>query len=136
MVKMGGRSGDSVFMGHEVFSVDGGWRIGLWDFMQMFFPEKTNKKQFDCAVKFMKTLLEVKVVESTKLRELVGQDYVNLTMIVLPKLERFGLVKMSGERGRGKSYTISLDKAFSDRIRHVSMEWFRICAKYGDIYAT
>ena len=109
-------------------------RIGLWEFMQMFFPEDTNKKQFDCATKFMKTLLEAKTIESTKLRDIVGSDYVNLTIIVLPKLEKFGLVKVTGERGRGKTYKIELDKTFSDRIRYMGLEWFRIYARYGDIY--
>ena len=131
------RSNDSIFMRQDAFRrADEKQRIGLWEFMQMFFPEDTNKKQFDCATKFMKALLESKTIESTKLREIVGSDYVNLTIIVLPKLEKFGLIKVTGERGRGKTYKIELDKTFSDRIRYMGLEWFRIYAKYGDIYGS
>lgn len=109
-------------------------QIRLREFMQLFFPEDTNRKQFECAFKFMKTLLEAKSVESGKLREIVESDYVNLTTIVLPKLEKFGLIRVTGERGKGKTYKIELDKAFSDRIRYIGLEWFRIYAKYGDVY--
>ncbi len=129
------RSNDSIFMRQDAFRrADDKQRIGLWEFMQMFFPEDTNKKQFDCATKFMKALLEAKTIESTKLRDIVGSDYVNLTIIVLPKLERFGLIKVTGDRGRGKTYKIELDKTFSDRIRYMGLEWFRLYAKYGEIY--
>jgi len=129
------RSNDSVFMKQDALRrADDKQRIGLWEFMQMFFPEETNKKQFDCAFKFMKTLLEAKTIESTRLKEIVGPDYVNLTIIVLPKLEKFGLIRVTGERGRGKTYKLELDKTFSDRIRYVGLEWFRIYARYGDTY--
>ena len=107
-------------------------RIGLWEFLQLFFPEETNKKQFDCASKFNKILLEAKTVESTKLKEIVESDYVNLTTIVLPKLEKFGLIKIEGERGKGKAYAVRLNKTFSDRIRYIGMGGFRLYAKYGD----
>lgn len=127
------RSKDSVFIKDELLRrADEQTRVGLWEFMQLFFPEDTNKKQFDCAFKFMKKLLEFKTIESTELKEIVNSDYVNLTTIVLPKLEKFGLIKINGNRGRGKTYTISLNKTFSDRIRHIGMEWFRIYARYGD----
>jgi len=127
------RSNDSVFIKDELLRrADEQTRVGLWEFMQLFFPEDTNKKQFDCAFKFMKKLLESKTIESTELKEIVESDYVNLTTIVLPKLEKFGLIRIEGDRGRGKAYTISLNKSFSDRIRYIGMEWFRLYSKYGD----
>lgn len=129
------RSNDSIYLGQESFRwVDDGLKFGVWEFMQMFFPENTNKKQFECAHKFMKTLFEAKTIESANFKEIVGSDYVNLTSIVIPKLERFGLIKISGERGKGKRYSIKLDTKFTDRIRKIGMEWFRVCAKYGDVY--
>ena len=132
---MNRRSNDSVFMKDEVLRrADEKQQIRLREFMQLFFPEDTNRKQFECAFTFMKTLLEAKSVESTGLRDIVESDYVNLTTIVLPKLEKFGLIRVTGERGKGKTYKIELDKAFSDRIRYMGLEWFRIYARYGDVY--
>ena len=107
-------------------------RIGLREFILLFFPEISNKKQSDCAHTFMRKLLEEKSIESTKLKDIVGPDYVSLVMFVLPKFERFGLIKITGDRGKGKTYKIELDKKFSDRIRYMGLEWFRIYAKYGD----
>jgi hypothetical protein len=106
-------------------------KLDLWDFMQLFFPEDSNKKQFDCAHKFMKHLQENKTVESSSLKAVVGSDYVTLVMLVLPKLEKFGLIRIIGERGRGKTYRIQLDKRFSERLRYVGLEWFRVYARYG-----
>lgn len=127
------KSDNSIFLGDEALKrADVRQHINLWDFMHMFFPETSNKKQADCACRFMKTLLEDKSVESIRLKEIVGEDYVNLVMFVIPKLEKFGLIKIIGDRGRGKAYKIELDKTFSERIRHIGLEWFRIYAKYGD----
>ena len=129
------RSQNNLLVNNEILKrADDRSSIGLWEFMQLFFPEDTNKKQFDCAFKFMKELLERKQVESTAFKEIVGADYVNLTTLVLPKLEKFGLIKITGERGKGKTYNIELNKAFSDRIRYMGLEWFRIYAKYGDVH--
>ena len=129
------RSNDSVFIKDEVLrKADERQHLGVWEFMQLFFPDETNKVQFECAHKFMKQLLEAKSMESNNLKEFMGADYHTLISVVLPKLEKFGLVKVEGERGKGKKYVIRLEKAFSDRIRHVGMEWFRIYAKYGDSY--
>jgi len=127
------RSNDSVFIKDETLrKADERQHLGVWEFMQLLFPDETNKVQFDCAFKFMKKLLETKTIESGVLKEYMESDYHTLISVVLPKLEKFGLVKVVGERGKGKRYTIQLEKAFSDRIRHVGMEWFRIYAKYGD----
>jgi len=131
---MNRRSNDSVFLKDEVLlKADERRKLDLWEFMQLFFPEDSNKKQFDCTLKFMKHLLEAKSIESTNLKEIVGPDYVTLVMIVLPKLEKFGLIQVIGERGKGKAYVIQLEKKFSDRIRYIGLEWFRIYAKYGDL---
>lgn len=129
------RSGDSVFIKDETLrKADEKQHLGVWDFVQLLFPEDTNKKQFDCTYKFMKQLLELRTVERGKAKEIVGEDYHTLISIVLPKLEKFGLVKVEGERGKGKKYSVYLEKKFSERIRHLGMEWFRIYAKYGDTY--
>ena len=129
------RSNDSVFIRDDAIRrADDGQHFGVWEFMQLFFPDETNKVQFDCAFKFMKKLLEAKTMESGILKECMASDYHTLISVVLPKLEKFGLVKVVGERGKGKKYTIELEKAFSDRIRHLGMEWFRIYARYGDTY--
>lgn len=129
---MNRRSTDSMFLKDEaILKADERRKISLWDFMQLFFPEDSNKKQFDCAHKFMKHLQETKTVESSSLKAVVGEDYVTLVMLVLPKLEKFGLIKIIGERGRGKTYRIQLDKRFSERLRHIGLEWFRIYARYG-----
>jgi len=76
---MNRRSNDSVFLKDEVLlKADERRKLDLWEFMQLFFPEDSNKKQFDCTLKFMKHLLEAKSIESTNLKEIVGPDYVTL----------------------------------------------------------
>ncbi|VVB54967.1 Uncharacterised protein [uncultured archaeon] len=132
---MNRRANDSVFIKDDLLRrVDGRQHMGVWEFMQLFFPEETNKKQFDCAFKFMKQMLELKSIESNNIKQVVGSDYHTLISVVLPKLEKFGLVRVEGERGKGKKYTVHLEKAFSDRIRFIGLEWFRIYARYGDTY--
>jgi len=127
------RSNDSLYVKDELLRrVDEQRKLGVWEFMQLFFPEDSNSKQFQCAHRFMKQLLEVKTINSSNLKEIIGSDYTTLLSIVLPKLEKFGLVRINGERGRGKTYSIQLGKTFSDRIRYIGLEWFRIYAKYGD----
>jgi len=115
--------------------MDESLRMEVWDFLQVFFPDDTNKKQFEAANNFMRQLLEVKSIQSGDFKKILGSpEYHTLISIVLPKLKRFGLVKVTGQRGKGKTYKVELDKKFSDRTRHLSMEWFRIYTKYGDAY--
>ena len=110
-------------------------RIEVWDFMQLFFPDNTNKIQFECAHSFMRLLLKEKSIQSDNIKQhFTINNYHSLANIVLPKLERFGLVNIIGQRGKGKIYRIELSKKFSDRIHHLSIEWFRIYTKYGDTY--
>ena len=133
---MNRRASYSIFMQDEVLRKADGWqKLSLWDFLQLFFPYDTNRKQLECANKLMRKLLEEKQVDSTTLGSLLdGADYRAIVHVVIPKLEGFGLIKINGQRGRGRRYHIELDRKFSDRIRHFGMEWFRIYAKYGDPY--
>jgi hypothetical protein len=126
----------SVYVKDDAFRrMDEGQKVEIWDFMQMFFPDDTNKKQFEAAHNFMRHLIEGTSIQSENIKKkMTSSEYNNLISIVLPKLERFGLIKVIGERKKGKTYRIELDKKFSDRIRHLGMEWFRVYTRYGDAY--
>ena len=115
--------------------MDESQKIEIWDFLQLFFPDDTNKIQFECAQTFMRLLLEEKSIQSDNIKKhFTKNDYYSLANIVLPKLARFGLVNIIGQRGKGKTYHIVLCRKFSDRIHYLSLEWFRIYTKYGDNY--
>lgn len=128
------RSKHSVFIKDDILRrVDERQKLGVWEFMQLFFPEKTNPKQFECACKLMKKLLEEKRIWSITFKKLFpGLEYNTLLSIVLPKLARFGLIKIVGQRGKGRSYVVELERGFSDRLFHFSLEWFRIYARCSD----
>jgi hypothetical protein len=113
---------------------DEGRNFDLRDVLQLFFPYDTNRKQLEYADKFMKKLLEEKKLDSTILKTFLdGIEYRTVIHVVIPKLQNFGLIRIEGQRGKGKSYTITLDKKFSDRLRYLERGWFRIYAKYGDL---
>jgi len=129
------RSKYTVFVKDDaLYKMDHTQKMEVWDFLQLLFPDDHNKIQFDLANTFMRQLLNGKLLTSQDIRaNFKGTEYQNLMGVVLPKLERFGLIKITGERGKGKTYQIGLDETFSNRIRHLSMEWYRICVKYEDL---
>ena len=133
---MNRRANYSIFMQDEIIRKTDEWqKLSLWDVLQLFFPYDTNRKQLECANKLMRKLLEEKELDSTAMGSLLEDaDYRAVVHVVIPKLESFGLLKVNGQRGRGKSYKLELSDKFSDRLRHIGMQWFRIYSKYGDPY--
>ena len=130
------RSNISIFMQEEsIHKADEYQNFNLWEMLQLLFPYDTNRKQLECANTLMKKILEEKELESTSLGKILeGADYRTVVHVIIPKLEKFGLLKVNGSRGRGKSYKLTLSDKFSNRLRHLGMQWFRIFAKYGDPY--
>lgn len=107
-------------------------KIDAWDFLQLFFPEDQCPIQFSAANKFMKQLFQEKILESRDFQKHMNyQEYRALIHVILPKLERFGLIEVTGERGRGKSYKVQTSNKFTNNLQHMSMEWFRVYTKHG-----
>ena len=115
------------------------------DFIQLrkWFSEK-DWKEWDRQIEedsisgkldfLLKEALEEKKLDSTILKTFLdGIEYRTVIHVIIPKLQNFGLIRIDGQRGKGKSYAITLDKKFSDRLRYLERGWFRIYAKYGDL---
>ena len=125
-----------VFVGDESLSrLLESKKFYLGDFMHLLFPRDRNHRQFEVACWFMEHLLENGIIESEEFKKIMDHGtYSNLLNIVLPKLERFGLVKVRGPkgRGRGKPYTVELDKKFYVWVHQLGMEWLRIYTRNID----
>jgi hypothetical protein len=135
-MKINRRSKYAIFINDDaLWRMDECKNMGIWEFLQLFFPDDTNKKQFGVAHNSMRQLLKSKSLQSSDFKKILSNtEYHTFISVVLPKLERFGLVKVTGQRGRGKTYMVELDDKFFHRIRHLSMEWFRVYTKYGESY--
>jgi len=105
--------------------------LSMWDFANMFFPKVTNGKQFDCAFKFLKELDKEGVMSNTEVRRIFEspKEQVLLMSHVMPKLQKFGLVK-TGANGSPRKYNLTFDKTFTYLLRDTSTDWLVFYARH------
>lgn len=102
-----------------------------WDFAGLFFPRDTNRKQFDCAFKFLSELDKNGEMLNTEVRRIMQEsnEQVMLMSHVIPKLQKFGLIETDAENGSRK-YNIKFARGFTNLINKLEMDWLVFYARH------
>ncbi|MFH1787917.1 MAG: hypothetical protein ABH834_00880 [Candidatus Altiarchaeota archaeon] len=109
--------------------------LRLWDFTDMFFPRETNRKQFDCAFKFLNELEKRGSMSNSEVRGLFDstKEQILLMSHVLPKLQKFRLVE-SDSGGNSKKYNLRFSRNASFILRELGMDVLKFYARhYNDV---
>jgi len=104
--------------------------VQLWDCVNMFFPKETNKKQFDCALRFIQTLEKTGSMPNTeaiRLFDTQTERYM-LTGQIIPKLRKFGFIESDGNTC-SKKYTLRFGRKYSQTLRDMGLELFEFYAR-------
>ena len=96
-MKINRRSKYAIFINDDaLWRLDECKNMGIWEFLQLFFPDDTNKKQFGVAHNSMRQLLKAKSLQSSDFKKILGNtEYHTFISVVLPKLEtplEYGMV--------------------------------------------
>lgn len=105
--------------------------IRIWDYVNLLFPRKTNRKQFDCAFKFLSTLEKQGQMTNSEVRNLFESSNEKVMLIghVLPKIQRFGLVETDAE-ANSKKYNLYFSRKFTLLFRDLGLDWLEYYAKH------
>lgn len=98
--------------------------MSIWDFTNILFPRGTNRKQFDCALRFLQELEKRGELGNTQARDLVESqnDRIVLMAHVLPKLKKFGFVESNSGVG-ARRYVVCFSKGFAEILLKVGFSW-------------
>ena len=119
------RCNDALYFTDEVVQKLGeGRSLSIWDFTNILFPRGSNRKQFDCAFRFLQELEKRGEIGNTQARGLFESpnDRIVLMAHVLPKLKKFGFVESNSGVG-ARRYVVCFSKGFSDLLLKVGFGW-------------
>lgn len=128
--KMNRRNNDALYFPDELIRRVLEHRpVQLWDSVNMLFPKETNRKQFDCALKFLQELEKRGSIQNTEARGLFESETerIMLAAIILPKLRKFGVIESAGGR---RKYLIRFGSGFSLLFRDLGLELFGYYARH------
>jgi len=100
--------------------------VRVCDCVEMLFPQDTNRKQFECANRFLQELDKrgsMLNTEALDLFQTANERYL-LAGKVLPKLKKFKVVEWNGNNG-SKKYSMKLEEGFSGLLRDLGVELLR-----------
>ena len=100
--------------------------VRVCDCVGMLFPVDTNRKQFECANRFLQELDKrgsMLNTEALSLFQTANERYL-LAGKVLPKLKKFKVVEWNGNNG-SKKYSMKLGEGFSGLLRDLGVELLR-----------
>ena len=100
--------------------------VRVCDCVEMLFPQDTNRKQFECALRFLQELDKrgsILNTEALDLFQTANERYL-LAGKILPKLKKFRIVEWNGNNG-SKKYSMKLGEGFSGLLRDLGVELLR-----------
>jgi hypothetical protein len=100
--------------------------VRVCDCVDMLFPQDTNRKQFECALRFLQELDKRGSMLNTDALGLfhTANERFLLAGKVLPKLKKFRVVEWNGNNG-SKRYSMKLGEGFSGLLRDLGVELLR-----------
>ena len=100
--------------------------VRVCDCVEMLFPQDTNRKQFECALRFLQELDKRGNMLNTEALELFQTENERYLLAgkVLPKLKKFKVVEWNGGNG-SKKYSMKLGEGFSSLLRDLGVELLR-----------
>jgi hypothetical protein len=119
------RCNDALYFTDEIVRKLGeGRSLSIWDFTNILFPRGTNRKQFDCAFRFLLELEKRGEIGNTQARGLFESSNYKIVLMahVLPKLKKFGFVESNSGVG-ARRYRVCFSKGFADALLKVGFSW-------------
>ena len=105
----------------------------LVGFTNMVFPKEYSPVQHNISVQFMKFIIKNEIITGNDLRKFLGVNgFAKSTLYnkVIPKLERFKMIKIVRDIKQSRIRTIEIDRMFGEHIRHIGQSWLEHVNKW------
>ena len=129
---MNRRANDALYFSDEIIRKVFEHRpLSLADVIGMLFPRETNRKQFECALRFLQELEKRGTLLNTEARLLFDSpnERINLTCRIIPKLRKFGIIE-SDYKICKKKYSLYFGDKFSLLLREMGLDLYGFSARH------
>lgn len=103
----------------------------IQDILALIFPPRYQPQQFKISHTLLTLLLKKQTLETKDLGELIEKHNFSRSTLygkVIPKLERFGLVKKEVCKGKGKPINLMISGEFANLLHNIASSWEFILA--------
>ncbi|MEM4367325.1 MAG: hypothetical protein QW035_04325 [Candidatus Anstonellales archaeon] len=104
----------------------------LWnieEILNFVFPKNYQQRYYESALALMRRLASSPYISSSEIPKLIKENNISKATLynrVIPKMKRFGLIKVEREaalEGKPRKFKISLSKSFGNYLMKISDSW-------------